>query len=80
MTKINWRVRLQSRTFWVSIFALIGFILGEFDVWDAGQYDALVNILLAVLVAAGVIVDHTTGGLSDSEQALEYDKPRKDGV
>jgi len=79
MTKINWRVRLQSRTFWLSAFALIGFILGEFNVWDAGRYDALVDILLLVLVSAGVIVDPTTAGISDSKQALGYGAPRKDG-
>lgn len=73
--RINWKIRLQSRSFWVAIFALIGFILGEFGVWEAGRYEMLVDLLLFALVAAGVVIDPTTGGLNDSERAMKYNKP-----
>lgn len=72
--RINWKIRLQSRSFWVAIFALVGFVLGEFGVWEAGRYEMLVDLILFALVAAGVIIDPTTGGLSDSERALGYGK------
>lgn len=73
--RINWKVRLQSRALWVALFALAGFVLGEFGVWDAGKYEALVDLLLIAMVAAGIIIDPTTDGINDSERALEYDKP-----
>lgn len=75
---INWKVRLQSKPFWVALFALIGFILGEFDVYHAGRYEVLVQLILAVLVTIGVIVDPTTTGVTDSKTALEYEKPKDD--
>lgn len=76
--KINWKVRIQSKPFWVALFALIGFILGEFDVYDAGRYELLVQLILGVLIAAGIIVDPTTTGMTDSKQAMTYDKPKDD--
>ncbi|MEK3811032.1 phage holin [Bacillus subtilis] len=33
------------------------------------------NALLTFLTAMGIIVDPTTQGISDSEQAMDYDKP-----
>lgn len=68
--KLNWRVRLQSKTFWVSVFALIGFILSEFGVYDIGQYQALVDAILLVLVAGGIVIDPTTPGVEDSQRTL----------
>ena len=38
----------------------------------------LFNTVLAFLVLIGVVVDPTTSGTSDSEQALGYNKPRDD--
>lgn len=78
--RINWKVRLQSKKFWVAMFALIGFVLGEFGVWEAGRYETLVDLLLFALIAAGVVVDPTTGGLNDSERALKYGKQGGDGA
>ncbi|AYE64492.1 phage holin [Bacillus subtilis] len=34
------------------------------------------NALLTFLTALGIIVDPTTQGISDSEQAMDYDSPR----
>lgn len=39
---------------------------------------AVVNALFAVLTILGVVTDPTTAGISDSKQALTYDKPKKD--
>jgi len=83
--KVNWLVRVKHREWWVAMipavllaaqaFAkLFGF---EIDLTMFGD-DLLtfVNALFAVLVIMGVVVDPTTEGLCDSEQALCYDKPR----
>lgn len=72
--KINWKIRLQSRKFWIAMFALTGFVLGEFGVWEAGKFETLVDLLLFALIAGGVIVDPTTEGINDSTRAMDYDK------
>lgn len=76
--KINWRLRLQSYPFWVALFGLIGLIVTHYFGFNAGEYQLLVEAILSVMVAGGLIVDPTTKGLSDSNQALKYDKPRGD--
>ncbi|MEC0278758.1 phage holin [Bacillus halotolerans] len=42
----------------------------------AKHTDNKVDSLLTFLSAMGIIVDPTTQGISDSEQALDYDLPR----
>ncbi|WP_342745611.1 phage holin [Virgibacillus proomii] len=37
-----------------------------------------INAVFAVLVILGIVNDPTTAGLNDSNQALNYKKPRKD--
>ena len=76
--KINWKVRLQSYPFWVALFALIGFLLGQFELWNIGDYQTSVELLLVVLVTGGIIADPTTEGVNDSKQAMNYTKPRKE--
>ena len=39
---------------------------------------AVVNALFAVLAILGIVTDPTTEGVSDSRQAMSYDKPRSD--
>ncbi|MEW9503422.1 phage holin [Jeotgalibacillus marinus] len=75
---INWKIRLQSYPFWTALFALIGFLLVQFGLWNIGDYQTLVELLLVVLVTGGIITDPTTAGVNDSKQVLEYTKARKD--
>lgn len=88
MTKINWQVRLKSAKFWlaaVPALLLVGQAFGSVFgyTWDfAGLGDkltGLINAVFGVLSILGVVTDPTTAGLSDSEQALTYSKPKKDG-
>ena len=37
----------------------------------------VVNALFAVLALLGIVTDPTTSGVSDSAQALTYDKPKE---
>lgn len=83
--KINWKVRLQSKTFliaaWSLLLILIQQVAGIFG-FDTTIYNEQVtdifNSILAILVLIGVVHDPTTKGLSDSKQALGYRKPRDD--
>ena len=83
--KINWRVRLKNKNFWIAfipamllliqvVASVFGFTL---DLGDLGnKLLAVVNAAFAVLSIVGIVTDPTTKGVSDSEQALTYDKPK----
>ena len=85
--KINWTVRLKSKSFWLAIIpavllliqvvaAVFGFGL---DLGDLGnKLLAVVNAAFAVLAILGIVVDPTTQGVGDSEQALAYSEPKSD--
>lgn len=84
---INWKVRLKNKTFWLSLIpavlllvqvaaAVFGYTL---DLGELGnKLLAVVNALFAVLSILGVVTDPTTKGVSDSTQAMLYDKPKED--
>ncbi|MEY9979671.1 phage holin [Lysinibacillus sp. RC79] len=84
--KINWKVRLQHKQFWVSLIALLivlaNQIAGIFNV-DITIYNeqitAISETVLSILGLLGIIIDPTTNGVSDSAQALNYDKPKDGG-
>lgn len=82
---INWKVRLKSKTFWLSLIpallllvqvvaAVFGF---DLDLGVLGErLLAVVNALFAVLTIIGVVADPTTEGISDSAQAMTYEEPK----
>ena len=86
---INWKVRLKNPVFWVQIVAAIvlpilaylGLSWEDMTSWSAlgGIFlEAVKNpvILVSVLVSVwNAINDPTTKGLSDSQRAMEYQKP-----
>ena len=83
--KINWRVRIKNKNFWIAfipalllliqvVASVFGFTL---DLGDLGnKLLAVVNAAFAVLSILGIVTDPTTKGISDSEQAMTYDKPK----
>lgn len=90
--KINWKVRLKNPVFWVGlavaivlpILTYLGMSWEDMTTW-AALGDALLQavknpvILVSVLVSVwNLINDPTTKGLSDSSQALTYDKPKEE--
>ena len=87
MSKINWLVRIKNKTFWIALIpalllliqviaAVFGYTL---DLGELGnQLLAVVNALFAVLSILGIVVDPTTAGVNDSQQALTYNEPKKD--
>jgi len=81
--KINWKVRLKHKPFLVAAFALILLLvqqIGTLFGYDTTIYNErvteLFNTVLAFLVLIGVVIDPTTTGTVDSNQALGYNKPR----
>ncbi|MER2154797.1 MAG: phage holin [Solibacillus sp.] len=85
--KINWKVRMQHKQFWVSLIALLivlaNQIAGIFNVditIYSEQVTGISESFLMVFVLLGIIVDPTTNGVSDSMRALRYDKPKDDGL
>ena len=81
---INWKVRFQNKV-WVSalVALLVTFVydglalLGIAPTVDQNAVLALAETLLKVLVALGILVDPTTAGVSDSAQAMTYQKPKE---
>ena len=83
---INWKVRFSNKQFWLSfipailllaqvVTAVFGYTL---DLGDLGnKLLSVVNALFAVLALLGVVTDPTTSGVSDSQQAMTYDKPKE---
>lgn len=84
--KINLIARIKNKSFWLSfipavlllvqvVAAVFGYTL---DLGDLGnRLLNVVNALFAVLCLLGIVVDPTTAGVSDSEEALSYTEPKK---
>ena len=82
--KINWKVRLRNKTWLMSVIALvITFaydLLAMLEIVPAVTEDWLMSIVqtvLTLLTALGVVIDPTTQGMSDSERAMLYQEPGK---
>lgn len=84
--KINWKVRLKNKTFWVAVIPavllLIQVVANVFgitlDMGDLGnKLLAVVNAVFSLLVILGIVTDPTTSGVSDSERAMNYTEPQK---
>ena len=86
MKNINWIVRIKNKAFWVAaipaILLLVQVVADVFgftlDLGDLGnKLLAVVDAAFVVLVILGVVVDPTTAGIGDSEQAMTYTEPKK---
>lgn len=83
--KMNLKLRLQNKTTLIalitSMVTLVYQILAAVGVAPAVSESAVMNlstIAVNALCVLGIVVDPTTKGISDSSQAMEYEKP-KDG-
>lgn len=82
---INWKVRFQNKTFLVTFSAtcltFIYTVLEMFEIIPPITQSMVGDIVIGIvniLVAVGVVVDPTTIGVSDSNKALLYNKPKED--
>lgn len=90
--KINWKVRIKNIQFWIMIFlAIAAPVSTYFNVSgaDLTTWKSLWDLIIAIVKNPFVIftilvsiynavIDPTTKGVSDSSQALNYDKPKGD--
>lgn len=84
---INWKVRLKNKNFWIAIIpailllvqvvaSLFGF---ELDLSDLkGKLLAVVDVVFVILAILGIVTDHTTAGIADSQRAMTYKEPYKE--
>lgn len=84
---MNWKVRLKNKYFWISIIPALILVIESvakcfgvtLDMTDLqNNLISVVNAIFVVLVIIGVVNDPTTDGLSDSNQAMTYETPKKD--
>ena len=84
--KINWLVRIKNKNFWIAVIPavllfiqVVASVFGyTLDLGDIGnKLLAVVNAAFAVLSILGIVTDPTTKGLSDSDQAMTYIKPKE---
>lgn len=87
--KINWMVRIKNKAFWLALvpalLLLVQVVAAVFGYsLDLGEIGnnllAVVNAVFAVLSILGIVNDPTTAGfITDSNNAMTYTKPKKDG-
>lgn len=82
---INWKARIKNKTFWVTFIPAVFLVVQAvaavfgytFDFGDlVNKIIDVVNAVFAALAILGVVVDHTTTGVSDSAQAMTYTEPK----
>ena len=82
--KINWKVRLKNKNFWLSLIPacllLLSVILPifgvDFELTELEyKIETAIQAIFTILSILGIVVDPTTKGVSDSERAMTYDKP-----
>ena len=84
MTGINWKVRCNNKTFWVTFIPAIivlikavanvfGFTLDLSELGD--KLIAVIDAVFLLLGLLGIVVDPTTKGVKDSTQAQSYYEP-----
>ena len=87
--KINWKVRLRNKSFWLALIpalllliqqvcAMFGLTLDLAPIQE--QLLGIVGTVFTLLALFGIVNDPTTTGVSDSSQALTYQKPKKNYV
>ena len=77
MSKINWRVRLRNKTFWLTLVPLLVLLSQQLGLnWVPKNWESIFGTIMAILTVVGIINDPTTAGIKDSEQALNYVVPK----
>lgn len=84
---INWKVRIKNKLFWLAIIPAILLLIQaaaavfgySLDFTNLGErLSALVEAIFSVLAILGIVADPTTKGISDSQLAMTYTKPKED--
>lgn len=84
--RINWKVRLKNKYFWLAMLPAFLLVAQSVAGWFGYELAAdvigeeaagFINAVFTLLVILGVVVDPTTDGMEDSEQALRYKNPKR---
>lgn len=82
---INWKLRLQNKTTLITLITtvvtFIYSILSLFGVTPDIAQDQVLNLavmVVSMLASLGIVVDPTTSGISDSSNAMQYEKPAEE--
>lgn len=82
--QINWKLRIKNKvTLTAIVLGVIGIVykvlamLGIVPPISENDVVEVVMLVIELLVLLGVVVDPTTAGVSDSQQAMNYEKPRE---
>lgn len=82
--QINWKLRLKNKvTLTAIVLGVVGIaykvlaMLGIVPPISENEVVEVVMLVIEMLVLLGVVVDPTTAGASDSQQAMNYEKPRE---
>ena len=79
MNKINWRVRLRNKTFWLTLVPLLVLLTQQLGLNLVPEnWESIFGTIMAILTVVGIINDPTTAGVKDSAQALAYYEPKQD--
>lgn len=85
---INWKVRIRNKNFWLAIvpavLLLVQSVCAVFGLTiETGETQklvlAVVEAAFMVLSVLGIVNDPTTAGMTDSDQAMTYEKPKPKG-
>lgn len=76
MDKINWKVRLQSKEFWMAVIAFIILVAQYVCKWLRLEFDIpglneILSAILGLFVLLGIVVDPTTPKTTDSQVSQE---------
>lgn len=84
--RINWKVRLKNKMFWVAIIPAIIMLIQAIASMFGYTLDLtvignkllqVVEAVFVILAILGIVNDPTTAGLKDSDRALTYNEPRE---
>lgn len=80
---INWKLRFQNKASLTAIvvqgITLVYTILGMIGIVPGISEDQVINVLsifVELLCLLGIVVDPTTKGIGDSNQAMVYTQPK----
>lgn len=74
---INWKLRLQNKTFWLTLIPLLVLLLQQIGLNIVPEnWEDIFKTIMAILTLIGAVNDPTTKGLTDSDNAMTYDEPK----
>ncbi len=83
---MNWKLRLQNKTTLITLIAaavsLIYQVLAMVGIVPGITEEAILSVAgvaVNILCLLGIVVDPTTKGITDSDRALSYIAPGKEG-